>query len=239
MNQSNINALFFLFRHLIRADSEEDYEQRLSSVVIRWPHAFTFYYTLHIHKEINKYGIWTMRAWDFPTTERSIITSNQCEHVNRLVKEQQNWVECPIDVAFHIGRDLQNAKVVEIARGLINTGNFALLPEYKTKNDVGTGEDLLRRIGSTLSYEQIIGKYKDERDVTRHAGAGMRRLVENHNVEIDGEEVDIEEIDFDVAGADLNTSVELQDIVRESAAAYLQISGRLSDSSETKTKPKS
>ena len=98
---------------------------------------------------------------------------------------------------------------------MINTGNFALLPEYKTKNDVGTGEDLLRRIGSTPSYEQIIGKYKDERDVTRHAGAGMRRLVENHNVEIDGEEVDIEEIDFDVAGADLNTSVELQEIVRE------------------------
>ena len=40
----------------------------------------------------------------------------------------------------------------------------------------------------------------------------MRRLVENHNVEIDGEEVDIEEIDFDVAVADLNASVELQEI---------------------------
>jgi hypothetical protein len=65
------------------------------------------------------------------------------EHVNLLSAEQQNWVECPVDVAFYIGRDLQNAKVVEIGRGLIGVGNFELLPEYKTKNDVGTGEEKL------------------------------------------------------------------------------------------------
>ena len=34
-----------------------------------------------------------MQACNFPTTERSIITSNQCEHINRVQAEQQEWQE--------------------------------------------------------------------------------------------------------------------------------------------------
>ena len=161
------------------------------------------------------FAIWTAREWNFPTTEDSIFTSNQCEHVNRLAKEQQDWIECPVDVAFHIGRDLQRAKLVEIGRGLMNTGNFQLLPEFRTKDDRGKGEDLLRRIGSSPSYEQIISKYKEERDLTRHAGAGKRREKVDENVEINGEEIDIEEAIFTIEGDDLDTSVELQEVERE------------------------
>ena len=85
----------------------------------------------------------------------------------------------------------------------------------KTKDDQRKGEDLLRRIGSVPSYEQIISKYKEERDLTRHAGAGKRREKIDENVEINGEEIDIEEAVFTIEGDDLNTSVELQEVERE------------------------
>ena len=164
---------------------------------------------VHISPEIPMYALWTMRAWDFPSTEDSIITSNQCEHVNRLAAEQQAWIECPIDVAFHIGRDLQRAKLVELGRGFIGFGNFELLPEFRKRDDIGKGEDLLRRIGSAPSYDQIISKYKEDRDVERHAGAGKRR--KNKDLEID--ETNVDEVDNSVN--ELNISVELQEVVAE------------------------
>ena len=68
------------------------------------------------------------------------------------------------------------------------------------RNGVGTGEDLLRRIGSAPSYDQIIDKYKHDRDMTRHAGAGRRRVPK---VEV---EVNIDEIEFG-HDSELNTSV--------------------------------
>ena len=45
------------------------------------------------------------------------------------------------------------------------------------KYDVASGVNLLRRVGSNPIYEQIIGKYREEQDVTRHAGAGRRRVM--------------------------------------------------------------
>lgn len=78
------------FRYLIRADSLEEYHQKLSQVTIRWSQPFFQYFMKHIHTEISKFGIWTVRAWDFPTTDASIVTSNQCEHINRLAAEQRN-----------------------------------------------------------------------------------------------------------------------------------------------------
>ena len=80
-----------------------------------------------------------------------------------------------------------------MARGLIGVGNFELLPEFRTRQDVGTGEDLLRKIGSAPSYDQIIGKYKQERDLTRHAGAGRRR---NQDIILEGQILDINEVEF-------------------------------------------
>ena len=134
-----MNIYFHFSRHLIRAESNEDYQQRLSSIITRWPHAFTTYFMVHVSPEIPMFALWTMRAWEYPSTEDSIITSNQCEHVNRLAAEQQAWIECPIDVAFHIGRDLQRAKLVELGRGLIGVGNFELLPEFRKRDDIGKG----------------------------------------------------------------------------------------------------
>ena len=74
------------FRHLIRSDSLDDYKERLSQIAIRWSQPFFTYFMMHISPEIEMFGIWTVQSWDFPTTEASIVTSNQCEHINRLAK---------------------------------------------------------------------------------------------------------------------------------------------------------
>ena len=149
-----------------------------------------------------------------------------------IFSEQQNWIELPVDTAFYIGRDLMKAKLVEIARSMMDTGNYQLLPEFTRKYDVSYGEDLLRRIGSTPSYSQIISKYKQERDLTRHAGYGGRNndhmaesddledIAENESqeddldnvVEINGQEVGLDDIAFDLQQADFNNSFELNEV---------------------------
>ena len=58
------------------------------------------------------------------------------------------------------------AKLVEKARGMM------ILPEFQRKFDVAYGEDMLRRVGTTQSYTQIISKYREEKDLTRHVGYG-------------------------------------------------------------------
>jgi hypothetical protein len=145
--------------------------------------------------------------------EINLVIFKYC-FVFRLVAEQQDWKELQVDVAFLIGRDLQNAKVMEMARGMLTCGNLDLLPEFRSNNDERNGTDLLRKMGSTPSYDQIVNKYRVERDVTRHAGAG-KRLAVNDIVEIDGEEVDVEDIQIDHERSDMDTSVELQEIVNE------------------------
>ena len=182
------------FRHLIRADSKDDYQLKLMNVVTRWSQPFISYYMQNIAPEIEKFALWTAKSWNFPTTRDSVVTSNQCEHINRLAAEQQNWTELPVDTVFYIGRDLQKAKLVEIARGMMGVGNFKLLPEFARKFDSNYGESLLRRIGSTPSYDQIIAKYVIERDQFRHAGFG-RRTVQNMTVDHDGEDEEhVEEV---------------------------------------------
>ena len=190
------------FRHLIRAESKDDYQLKLMNVVTRWSQAFISYFMQHIAPDIEMFALWTAKSWNYPTTPDSVITSNQCEHINRLAAEQQNWTELPVDTVFYIGRDLQKAKLVEIARGMMGVGNFKLLPEFSRKFNSNYGENLLRRIGSTPSYDQIIAKYITERDQFRHAGFGRRIQpidaaipVEEENLEDSEEEGNMEGVD--------------------------------------------
>ena len=205
------------FRYLIRSDSLDHFHQRLSRVIARWSQPFVQYFMGHIAPEIEKFALWTVKKWDFPTTEDSIVTSNQCEHVNRLAAEQQDWIELPVDTAFYIGRDLQKAKLVEIARGMVGLGNFDLLPEYRRKFNSTYGENLLRRIGSTPSYDQILSKYRGDRDLTRHAAFGGVQMQEHGlTLELDSEEIPVDNIELiqDDGDTNANTSVELEEIVR-------------------------
>ena len=81
------------FRYLIRAESKDDYQLKLMNVVTRWSQPFISYFMQHVAPEIEKFSLWTARSWNYPTTEDSIVTSNQCEHINRLAAEQQNWTQ--------------------------------------------------------------------------------------------------------------------------------------------------
>ena len=105
----------------------------------------------NIQPDINKYSAWSMKQMNFPMTEKSVLTSNNCEAMNRINKEVQDWQELPIDKAVLIARDIQRSKCAEIARSWMGLGNFELLPEFKKKYSSKDGEDLLRSIGSAPS----------------------------------------------------------------------------------------
>ena len=57
-------------------------------------------------------------------------------------------MEVLLDIPFYVWKDLMNAKMVEISRKFMGVVNFKHLPEFRRKDDVGNGQDLLRRIGS-------------------------------------------------------------------------------------------
>ena len=80
-------------------------------MITRWSRPFVDYWMSRIHRDIEKFALWSMEAMNFPTTENSVLTSNQCEAMNRINSEQQNWQEMSVDKAFLIGRDIQKAKV--------------------------------------------------------------------------------------------------------------------------------
>ena len=107
------------FRHLIRSESLNEYHQRRSQVITRWSQAYVAYCMWYIWPEISKFVLWTVRGWNFPTTEASIVTSNQCEHINRLAAEQQNLIEVPVDTFFYNGWDIMKSILVEKARGMM------------------------------------------------------------------------------------------------------------------------
>ena len=136
-------------------------------------------------------------------------------------KEQQDWQEMAVDKAFLIGRDIQKAKVYDMARGMMGLGNFELLPEFRSKFTPEMGEDLLRRLGSTPSFENIVSRHKETRNLSRHAGSGRPVLdVVNEELEDDStevafniDEVEMNETSFEsvVVAAPLNDSKELQE----------------------------
>ena len=72
------------------------------------------YYYQHIHPDIDRYAAWTMRDWSYSMSENSVLTSNQCEHINSLKAEQQKWQEMPAVKTILIARDTMIAKVAEM-----------------------------------------------------------------------------------------------------------------------------
>ena len=202
-----------------------EYQEELSNMITRWSRPFVDYWMSKIHRDIDKFAAWSMEKMNFPMTENSVLTSNQCEAMNRINKEQQDWQEMAVDKAFLIGRDIQKAKVYDMARGMMGLGNFELLPEFRSKFTPKMGEDLLRRLGSTPSFENIVSRHKETRNLSRHAGSGRPVLdVVNEELEDDSTEVaiNIDEVEMNetpfesvVVAAPLNDSKELQEIGEE------------------------
>ena len=69
----------------------EDYQEELSNMITRWSTPFLDYWMSKIHRDIDKFAVWSMEKMNFPMTENSVLTSNQCEAMNRINKEQQDW----------------------------------------------------------------------------------------------------------------------------------------------------
>ena len=66
-----------------------------------------------------------------------------------------------------------------------------LLPEFRSKYTAAYGEDLLRRLGQTLDYEQIVNLHITQRCLSRHAGAARGYI---DTVAEEEEEVDVDDV---------------------------------------------
>ena len=211
-----IRITFFVpCRHLIRCSSYEEYQMELGNIITRWSRPFVDYWIKHIQPDINKFGAWSMKSMDFPMTESSVLTSNNCEAMNRINKEVQGWEELPVDRAVLISRDIQRAKCCEVARAMMGLGNFEMLPEFKRKYSVKDGEDLLRRIGSAPSMDEILNRHKVVRNTSRHAG--YRESIPRHqekqtqsdegNVILGAEQVPVEDLQIEIVDTPFNSVV--------------------------------
>ena len=80
-------------RFLIRASSREDYQLRLFETAGRWSPAYQTYYMTHINPEVELYSKWHADHLKFPTTEKSIFSSNNCEHLNYIAAALQDFKE--------------------------------------------------------------------------------------------------------------------------------------------------
>jgi hypothetical protein len=96
---AKLNFSFFLIvlilRYLIRADSLEDYNIKLISVVGRWSPEYQRYYLANIHPEVDLYSKWLADSIKYPVTENTIFHSNSCEHLNFMAAALQEFLEVP------------------------------------------------------------------------------------------------------------------------------------------------
>ena len=81
------------FRNLIRADSRANYNMRLINTVGRWTVEFQTYFYANINPEIELFSLWHAQELGYPTTAKSIFSSNMCETLNFMVKYIQDFKE--------------------------------------------------------------------------------------------------------------------------------------------------
>ena len=199
-NATEENAYKRDFRDLLRCDSKEQYEERLAVVKEGWKDDFRAYYDKHIQPDVDRMAAWVLRDIGFPMTERSTITSNQCESLNRWVKECQGWNRLPIDTAVLMSRDLQRCMVREMGRAMMGPdgefGSWRLLPQYRSTYTKSYGETLLRRLAGTPDYESIVSLHKQQRILTRTTGArqGFATTVQQVQENIANRDEAVEEI---------------------------------------------
>ena len=54
----------------------EEYQEELSNMITRWSRPFVDYWMSKIHRDIDKFAVWSMEKMNFPMTENSVLTSN-------------------------------------------------------------------------------------------------------------------------------------------------------------------
>ena len=102
------------FRWLIRAEFREIYLNRLQEVRRAWDSKYMEYFMKYVDPEVEKLAVLKLKEWGMPIQSNSTITSNQCETINMVFKDVQNWDRVGWDDGAIIAMEVQKAKCYEM-----------------------------------------------------------------------------------------------------------------------------
>ena len=97
---------------------------------MRWSQPFLEYYMKEIHPDVTtciaRWLLEPLRVYN----HYSGITTNQSEGFNTVLKRLQQWKEAPVDSILLSLYQLQTFYYNEIQRGLCQSGNYSLCPQF-------------------------------------------------------------------------------------------------------------
>lgn len=144
---------------LLNCDSEDQFDTTLEHLTTRWTASVTDYFNKNLKKDITLYAAkWILTPLQL-YTPHSGITNNTAESMNTVLKRLMNWKEVPLDTAVLSFYFLQNYYLNEIMRGLCNTGNFQLRPQFKTCAQPSSEIDFPKNI---IQPQDIVDRIKSD-----------------------------------------------------------------------------
>jgi hypothetical protein len=108
---------------LLLCEDFSGFTKLLQAKEARWSEPFIDYFRARILTKVEEYGTWSVSK--LVTTGR-LITTNQSEGFNTLLKSLQDWKEVPPDVVMLSLQMLQKYYQNEICRGKCGIGNLTL-----------------------------------------------------------------------------------------------------------------
>ena len=98
---------------------------------------------------------------------------------------------------FHLGRDIARGKLQEIAASYLGTGDYVMLPKYRSKRpivDQNKSKRLLDKLQDVPTYKDLFTRLKMGQDITasEHRGATVDSEDDEHDV-TDGDHEEEEE----------------------------------------------
>ena len=96
----------------------------------QWSQPFLDYYMKEIHPDVTtciaRWLLEPLRVYN----RYSGVTTNQSEGFNTVLKRLQQWKEAPVDSILFCLYQLQNYYYNEIQRGICQSGNYILCPQF-------------------------------------------------------------------------------------------------------------
>jgi hypothetical protein len=113
MARTNLTSI----RMFLKCETRAQYDEKLEERARLWDPTFRSHFMTKLHPEMDRNGRWTATKIGWKGfTKLSNFTSNQCEHMNSVVRERTKYKEISMTEAFDFFRDMQRAYLREGAR---------------------------------------------------------------------------------------------------------------------------
>ena len=117
-------------KNLLKADSEEQFNEILKTVQPRWSQPFVAYFDKNLEEDMLQHACrFRIEPYNL-YNPISGVTNNPNEGANSKLKRILDHKEVPIDVMVLTCYYLQKQDIAEIKRGLIGTGEYKLRAEF-------------------------------------------------------------------------------------------------------------